>query len=106
MSTPLLWIQKILWCGVRLATKNGNFSVKSFYSSLAFRRVQMFPFRIIWSLWLPLKISIFFFLRWMEEAVDNILLHCSKAQFLRHLIFALFGVQWVLHSIIRGVFLS
>ena len=70
MSTPLLWIQKILWCGVRLATKNGNFSVKSFYSSLAFRRVQMFPFRIIWSLWLPLKISIFFFyVGWKKQLI-------------------------------------
>ena len=62
MSTPLLWIQKILWCGVRSATKNSNFSVKSFYSSLAFRRVEMFPFRIIWSLWVPSKIRFFIFL--------------------------------------------
>ena len=34
-----------------LVTKNSIFSVKSFYSSLANRRAELFPYGIIWSSW-------------------------------------------------------
>ena len=37
---------------------------------------------------------------------DYILLHCPKARILWQLIFALFGVQWVVHSLVRGLQLS
>ena len=38
---------------VWLVTKNGDFLVKSFCSSLAFKMADMFPFRIIWNLGVP-----------------------------------------------------
>ena len=41
-----------------------------------------------------------------EETGDYILLHCPKARMLWQLIFSLFDVQWVIHSSVRGVFLS
>lgn len=31
-----------------------------------------------------------------EESINHILIHCSKVKVLRELIFALFGVMWVL----------
>ena len=41
-----------------------------------------------------------------EETSDHILIHCSKARLLWQLIFALFGIQWVLSCSIREVLLS
>ena len=41
-----------------------------------------------------------------EEMSDHILLHCPKTHILWQLIFALFGVQWVMHSSVRGLLLS
>ena len=37
---------------------------------------------------------------------DHILLHFSKASILWQLIFVLFGVQWLMHSLVRGLLLS
>ena len=41
-----------------------------------------------------------------EETSVYILLHCPKACILWQLIFSLFGVQWVMHSSVRGLLLS
>ena len=41
-----------------------------------------------------------------EETGDHLLLHCSKVSTLWQLAFALFHIQWVMHSSMRGVFLS
>ena len=41
-----------------------------------------------------------------KETGDSILLHCPKACMLWQLIFALFDVQWVMHSSMRGVLFS
>ena len=41
-----------------------------------------------------------------EETGDHLLLHCSKVSTLWQLVFAIFHIQWVLHSSMRGVFLS
>ena len=41
-----------------------------------------------------------------EETSVHILLHCPKARILWQLIFALFGVQWVMHPSVRGFLLS
>lgn len=41
-----------------------------------------------------------------EETSDHILLHYTKACNLWQLVFALFGVQWVMHSLVRGFLLS
>ena len=41
-----------------------------------------------------------------KETSDYILMHCSKARILWQLIFALFDVQWVMNSLVRGLLLS
>ncbi|RVW55322.1 hypothetical protein CK203_089055 [Vitis vinifera] len=41
-----------------------------------------------------------------EEMSIHILLHCLKAHILWQLIFALFGVHWVMHSSVRGLLLN
>ena len=118
---------------VWLETKDGDFSVWSFYSSLESRRVEPFPYDTVWNSWVPIRAS-FFFAReatwakiltqdqlrrrgWKmpnrcymckaeEETGDHLLLHCSKVSTLWQLAFALFHIQWVMHSSMRGVFLS
>ena len=42
----------------------------------------------------------------IEEIRYHILLHCLKASLLWQLVFALFHVQWLMHSSVRGVLLS
>ena len=41
-----------------------------------------------------------------EETRDHLLLHCPKASTLWQLVCALFHIQWVMHSSMRGVLLS
>ena len=41
-----------------------------------------------------------------EEAGDHILFHCMKVCILWQLIFALYGVKWVMHSLVRELLLS
>ena len=41
-----------------------------------------------------------------EKTSVHILLHCPKACILWQLIFVLFGVQWVMHSSMRGFLLG
>ena len=41
-----------------------------------------------------------------EESIDHILIHCSKARFRWELIFALFGVTWVLLLSVRETLLG
>ncbi|RVX16269.1 Transcription factor SRM1 [Vitis vinifera] len=44
---------------VWLPMKDDTFSVKSFYSSLANRRVELFLYSIVWNSWVSLRISFF-----------------------------------------------
>ena len=42
----------------------------------------------------------------MDETVDHLLLHCSKARLLWDLLLAIVGVNWVFPLIVREAFLS
>ena len=112
--------------------KDDVFSVKSLYYSLADRRVELFPHDIVWNSWVPLRISFFaweatwakiltldqlkrrvwripnrcYLYKEEEETSDHIFIHCSKACLLWQLIFAHFGIQWVLSCSVREVLLS
>ena len=117
----------MMWLGL----KKGNLLVKSFYSSLASRRVEPFPHDIVWNSWVLVRISFFVWeATWArilplgqlkrkgrripnrcyvckedEEMGDRLLLHYKKACNLWQLVFDLFYVQWVMHSSIRGFLL-
>ena len=93
---------------VWLPTKDGAFSVKSFYSSLVDRRVEIFPHGIVWNSWVSSRISFFtweatwakiftldqlkkrgwripnrcYLCKEEEETSDHILIHCLKAHLL------------------------
>ena len=115
---------------VWLETKNGGFSIKSFYTSLASRRVESFPHSIVWNFWAPVRASFFAWeATWVkiltqdqikkrgrrmpsrcylckaEEEMGDHVLHCPKVHILWQLIFALFDVQWVMHFSVREMLL-
>ncbi|RVW52364.1 hypothetical protein CK203_072021 [Vitis vinifera] len=111
-------------------TKDEIFLVKSLYSTLASRRVVQFPNSIIWSPCVPTKVCFFaweaswgkvltldqlekrgqflanrcFLCCEEEESIDHILIQCSRARVLWELLFALFGVTWVLPFSVRYTF--
>ena len=121
-------IDDMAWMG----TKNEFFSVKIFYFSLASRSLESFPHSTVWNSWAPARASFFvweadwariltqdqlrrrgwrlpnrcYMCKVVEETGYHILLHCPKASLLWQLVFALFQVQWVMHSSVRGVLLS
>ncbi|RVX06687.1 Serrate RNA effector molecule [Vitis vinifera] len=113
-------------------TKNEIFTVKSLYKSLDHSCAVSFPCNIIWSLYVPTKVSFFAWEAswekvltqdqlkrrgWIlanrcclccveEETINHILVHCSKAKILWDLVFSLFGVNWVLPFMVRDTLLS
>ena len=90
---------------VWLRSKNGNFSVKSFYSSLVNGGMEPFPHDIVWNSWVLVRVSFFsweanwariltldqlkrtgwripnkcYMCKEEEETRDHILLHCIKS---------------------------
>ena len=46
---------KVVW----MATKRGQFSVKSFHDGMIQRGPDSFPTRLIWNSWAPIKVSFF-----------------------------------------------
>ena len=100
-------------------SKDGIFSVKSCFNSLDHSSAVPFPWRIIWSTFVPTKVGFFAWeASWgkvltqdqlkrrgwnlanrcplccdEEETINHILIHCSKAKVLWDLLFSLFGVK-------------
>ena len=113
-------------------TKDGIFSVKSCFNSLDHSSAVPFPWRIIWSTFVPTKVGFFAWeASWgkvltqnqlkrrgwnlanrcplccdEEETINHILIHCSKAKVLWDLLFSLFGVNWVLPFLVRDTLLG
>ena len=113
-------------------TKDENFSVQSFYSALKPRSAVSFPQSIIWSPCVPTKVGFFgseaswgkvltldrlkrrgwhlanrcFLCGVEEESIDHILINCTKARVLWELLFALFGVLWVLPFSVKDTLLD
>ena len=113
-------------------SKNEIFSVKSLYNTLEPSCAVPFPWSIIWSPCVPTKVGFFaweaswrkvltldqlkrrgwnlanrcFLCCVEEETINHILIHCSKARVLWELVFALFGVNWVLPLLARDTLLG
>ena len=94
--------------------------------------MEEFPFNIMWNLWVLMKVSFFaweafqgrilfmdqlkrrgwslpsrcFMYKAEEESTNRLLLHDPKATMIWQLIFALFGVQWVMSFSIKDSLLS
>ena len=101
--------------------KDGCFSGKLFYKVLFGSNSIVFPHQLIWSNWVPTKMSFFaweaswgkmltldqikkqgralanrcFLCGKDEETIDHLLLHCPVARLLWDLLLAIFGVYWV-----------
>ncbi|RVW78710.1 hypothetical protein CK203_048472 [Vitis vinifera] len=98
-------IRRVLWT----ETKNEKFFVKSLYVALELGGVVPFPRSIIWNPCEPSKgwslANRCFLCLIDEESIDHILIHCTKARVLWELLFALFGVTWVLPLTVRETLL-
>ncbi|KAJ9691773.1 hypothetical protein PVL29_011080 [Vitis rotundifolia] len=113
-------------------TKSGFFTVKSLYSAEELRSVVRFPRKIIWSPYVPPRVGFFaweaswgkvltldqlkrrgwslsnrcFFCLAEEGSTNHILIHCTKTRVSLELLFALFGVTWVLPCLVRETLLG
>ena len=103
-------------------TKNGVFDIRSFYNKLRSPLLIIFPWKGVWKVKAPRRVSFFVwtavwdriltgdnlrgrrmaFVDWCimcrcnGEIVDHLLLHCGKAYWLWSLVFRSFGIFWVL----------
>ena len=103
-------------------TKNGAFNIRSFYNKLRNPLPIIFPWKGVWKVKAPRRVSFFVwtavwdkiltgdnlrgrrmvFVDWCimcrcnGETVDHLLLHCDKAYRLWSLVFRSFGIFWVL----------
>ena len=112
-------------------SKKGFFTIKSFYSNLVPCNGREFPSILVWNPWVPKRVNFFAweaiwgriltmdqlkrsgwilpsrcFLCKEEESANHVLIHCPKVAMISHLIFALFGVQWVMPNSIKETILS
>ena len=119
---------KVVW----KKTKNGIFTIKSLYSAVEPGNTVRFPRNIIWCPYVPPKMGFFaweaswgkvltldqlkrrgrtlanrcFFYLADKESTNHILIHCTKTRVLWELLFALFGVTWVLPCSVRETLLG
>ena len=102
-------------------TKNGDFTIHSYYHKLLGSSSAVFPQKGIWKVKAPCCVSFFFWIvawdriltgdnlrlrgydfvywrimcRCCSEIVDHLLLHCGKAYQLWCFVFRTFGISWV-----------
>ena len=102
-------------------TKTGDFTIRSYYHKLHGSSSIVFPWKCIWKVKAPQRVSFFVwttawdrslmggnlrlrgvdFVEWSimcrccEETVDHLLLHCGKAYRLWCFVFRIFGISWV-----------
>ena len=119
-------------CVVWVGAKDGSFAVKQLYGELESRRGMVFPSKVIWNTWVLPKAGIFaweatwnkiltldnvqkrgwavankcYLCKREEESTDHFLIHCDLTRDLWHFVFSLFGVFWLLPSIVKEVLLS
>ena len=103
-------------------TKNEDFDIRSFYNKLRSPLPIIFPWKGVWKVKAPRRVSFFIwtavwdkiligdnlrgrgmdFVNWCiicccnRETVDYLLLHCGKVYRLWSLVFRSFGISWVL----------
>ena len=112
--------------------KDGCFSVKLFYKVLFGSNSIFFPHQLIWSTWVPTKMSFFaweaswgkvltldqikkrgralanrcFLCGNDEETIDHLLLHSPVTRLLWDLLLAIFGVYWVFPKSVSETLIS
>lgn len=113
-------------------TKCDIFSIKFLQAYLVRGESGLPLIKIVWNPWVPTKAGPFtqeivwgkivmidqpkrvgqimsikhYLCKQEEESSDRLLIHCVKASMLWHLIFSLFGVTWVMHSMVKENLLS
>jgi hypothetical protein len=106
------------------------FQVKSYYKSLTTNGKDCFPWKSIWKAKVPPRVAFFswtaalgriltaenlrrrrvIIISWCcmckvdGESVDHLLLHCAYAKELWDLVFAMFGIAWVMPATVRDLF--
>ena len=101
--------------------KNGNFTIHSYYHKLYGSSSAVFPWKRIWKVKAPRRVSFFVwtaawdrilmgdnlwlrsfdFVTWCimchccGETIDHLLLYCGKAHWLWCFVFRIFGISWV-----------
>ena len=108
-------------CLIWKLTKKGDFTIRSFYHKLHVSSSVVFPWKDIWKVKAPRRVSFFLwtvawdriltgdnlrlrgfdFVHWCimcrccGETVDHLLLYCEKAHHLWCFAFKIFGISWV-----------
>ena len=117
--------------GLRWRLKgNEFFDIRSFYSALRHSHPVIFPWKAIWGVHAPKRVSFFAWsaswgriltadnlmlrgyhlvgwccmCRWDGETINHLLIHCEMAGGLWSFVFRKFGILWVLPGCVRDLF--
>jgi mannosylglycoprotein endo-beta-mannosidase len=119
---------KVVWLG----SKDGRFTVKSFYTSLRGDTSSSIPWRDVWRSKVPMRVAFFVWevmhgkiltidnlrrrgicvIDWCylckgdAESIDHLLLHCSVASELWNFVLSLTQLTWVMPASVVGVLQS